>query len=89
MDIQNQTKIDYPGLHEGVEIHPRGANIKKCELCEEHKHITQKDENTEQTFWIETIENSSHLVCVLTAGDPRAAITSIKITNCPFCGRKL
>ena len=89
MDIQNQTKIDYPGLHEGVEIHPRGANIKKCELCEEMKKLTQKDGNTEQTFWIETVENSSHLVCVKIPGDPRTAITSIKIINCPCCGRKL
>ena len=89
MDIQNQTKIEYPVHHEDIEIHPRGANIKKCELCEERKHITQKEGNTEQTFWIEIVENSSHLVCVKIPGDPRAAITSIKITNCPCCGRKL
>lgn len=86
MDIQ---KNDYPVHHEDVEIHPRGANIKKCELCEEHKQITQKDGNTIQTFWIKTIGNSSHLVCLKTPGVPLADTISIKITNCPCCGRKL
>lgn len=90
MDIQNQTKNDYPVHHEDVEIHPRGANIKKCELCEDMKKLTQKDEFSTQTIYLKMEENSFHLVCERTFESKwHCATTNIKITNCPCCGRKL
>ena len=89
MDIQNQTKNDYPVHHEDVEIHPRGANIKKCELCEEMKKLTQKDGFSTQTISLKLEENSWHLYVERVFDKWQKSITNIKITNCPCCGRKL